>query len=46
MRYNGQRTVVVAMVSMWMMQSAVDQVINVVAVWNSLMPAAGAVLMG
>jgi hypothetical protein len=36
---------VVAMVSMWMMQPTVDQVINVVAVWNSLVSAARAVLM-
>jgi hypothetical protein len=37
---------VVAMVSMRMMQATIDQVINVVAVWNSFMPAVGAVLMG
>jgi hypothetical protein len=36
---------VVAMVSMRMMQPTVDQVINVVTVWDSLMSAAGAVLM-
>jgi hypothetical protein len=45
MRYNGQRTVVVAMVAMRMMQPTVDQVIDVVTVWYSLMSATGAVLM-
>ena len=45
MRHNGQRTVVVAMVSMSMMQPTVDQIIDVVAVWDSLVSAAGAVLM-
>ena len=45
MRYHGQRTVVVAMVSMWMMQATVDQVIDVVAVRDGLMPAVRAVLM-
>ena len=45
MRYHGQRTMVVAMVSMWMMQATVDQVINVVAVRDGLMPAVRAVLM-
>ena len=45
MRYHGQRTMVVAMVSMRMMQATVDQVINVVAVRNGLMPAVRAVLM-
>jgi hypothetical protein len=34
------------MVAVWMMQATIDQVINVVAVRNGLMPAAGAVRMG
>ena len=45
MRYHGQRTVIVAMVPVRMMQATVDQIINMVPVRDGLMPAVGAVLM-
>jgi hypothetical protein len=45
MRYHKQRTVVVAMVSVWVMHAAVHQVINVIAVRDGLMAAVRAVLM-
>jgi len=45
MRYHGQRTMIVTMVSVGVMQATVDQVINMVAVRDGLMPAVGAVLM-
>jgi hypothetical protein len=37
---------IVAMIAVWVMQTSIDQIIGMVAVWNGFMAAAGPVVMG
>jgi hypothetical protein len=45
LRDHRQRTMIIAMISMRMMQASVDQIINVIAVRNSLMTTVWSMLM-
>jgi hypothetical protein len=45
MRSYCKGTVIIAMIAMRMMQPAVDEIINVVTMWNGLMTTVGAMPM-
>jgi hypothetical protein len=45
MRIYSKGTVIVAMIPVLMMQSAVDEIINMVTMWNYLMTTVGAMPM-
>jgi hypothetical protein len=45
MRSYRKGTVIVAMIAVLMMQPAVDEIINVITMWNRLMTTVGAMLM-
>jgi hypothetical protein len=45
MRGYRKRTVIIAMISMRMMQPAVDEIINVITMWNGLMTTVAAMPM-
>jgi hypothetical protein len=45
MRNHRQRTVIIAMIAVRMMQPSADEIIDVVTVWNSLVTTVGAMPM-